>query len=140
MEPDAGSTIIGSFHVGVDPQRAADFARETGLVLRSGDVPFCYPVVWMAEPSIHAAILQECKHDNSVPFHESQNFAYVTPLSLAESYELFVTMRREAAPARLIVDATLKALDGALCGRIETMMRLVQRSDLTPAVSGEASA
>ena len=139
MEADAGSTIIGSFRVSVDPLRAADFARETGLSPRSADsVPFCYPVVWMAAPDIHAAITRECERDSSVPFHESQNFTYMTPLTLAESYELFVTMRREATPARLVVDATLKTMDGALCGRIETIMRLVQRSSLTPSASGEA--
>lgn len=124
MSPDA-PIALGPFRVRVEPARAAAYARETGA--DGASVPLCYPAVWLTEPPLLAAVRAICEAQDVVPVHESQSFAYHAPLRAGESYDLAVSMRREATPPRLTLDATVAALDGAICARIETMLRLVPR-------------
>lgn len=127
MQPDAPA-ILGPYRLRVDPERAAAYARETG-----GDgktVPLSFPAVWLMEPVLFAPVREICAALDVVPVHESQSFAYETPLTLGARYDVSVSLRREETPPRLIVDATIFALDGARVGRSETMLRLVPRAGL----------
>lgn len=122
MSPEA----LGPFRVSVDVARVQAYARETGY--EGAGVPLCYPAVWLTEPQIHAAIHEICEQEDLVPVHESQSFSYDAPLRVGESYDLAVTMRREATPPRLVLDATIATPAGAPCARLEAMLRLVPRS------------
>ncbi|MGA8172688.1 MAG: hypothetical protein WB816_17895 [Methylocystis sp.] len=116
--------------VRVDAARAAEFSRETGFDAGFNGAPLCYPAVWLTTPAIHGAIEQICARAESVPVHESQHFAYETPLRVGEDYDLSVSMRREEKPPRLVVEALLATLEGVPVGRFETLLRLVPRDAL----------
>jgi hypothetical protein len=112
----------------VDAERAAAYGREVGLTPRpDGSAPLCYPAIWLTAPDIHAAIARVCAEADSVPVHESQSFAYDSPLRIGQSYDLSLTLRREATPPRLVIQAVVAALGGEAMARIETMLRLVPR-------------
>jgi hypothetical protein len=57
--------------------------------------------------------------------HESQGFDYDKPLETGRSYDLMVVLRREEAPARLIVEGEISDLDGRRVGSLVSVMRLV---------------
>lgn len=127
MQPDATANF-GPFRLCVDPVRAEAYARETG-----GDgetVPLSFPAVWLMEPTLFAPVRKMCETLDVVPVHESQSFAYETPLAPGAHYDVTVSLRREETPSRLIIDATIFALDGAKIGKSETMLRLVPRAGL----------
>jgi len=114
----------------VDAAAAEIFARETGVGLEGDRAPIAYPAVWLAQPRLRDAIAQICAEADALPVHESQRFAYETPLRQGVRYVLAVAGRREAKPSRLVLDATLCDDAGAVVGRFETVLRLVSRADL----------
>jgi hypothetical protein len=120
------STSIGPFRLRVDPARAAAYARETGGDGKS--VPLSFPAVWLTDPELFTPVRDICAALDVVPVHESQSFAYETPLVAGESYDVSVSLRREETPPRLIIDATISALDGTKAAKSETMLRLVPRA------------
>jgi hypothetical protein len=126
----APTTGLGPFRVTVDPARAADYTRETGGAPAEGFAPLCYPAVWFALPEIRAAIVAVCEATNSVPVHESQGFAFVAPLRLGDAFDLTVQLRRDASPARLVIDALVSTPEGLPRARIDAMLRLVPRDAL----------
>jgi hypothetical protein len=130
--PDFASSVFSGppMRVGVDAKRAAEFARETGCSAQGAAAPLSYPALWLAEPRIHDAIAQVCAGADAVPVHEAQRFAYEAPLKVGGEYELAVSMRREAKPPRLVIEALLATLEGAPVGRFETLLRLVPRAAL----------
>lgn len=122
------AAALGPFPVMVDAERAAAYGAEAGLAPRAdGCAPLCFPAVWLSAPDIRAAIARVCAEADSVPVHESQSFDYDSPLRVGESYDLSLTLRREAAPPRLVIEAVVAAPGGEVCARIETMLRLVPR-------------
>jgi hypothetical protein len=131
MGSDAPATALGPFRVCVEKEREAAFRDEIGLAAnRDGAAPAAFPAVWLSLPAIRAIISQECAKAEAVPVHESQSFSYVSPLQVGESYELTIAVRRDAAPPRLVLDATVATLAGEACAHIETLVRLVPRSGL----------
>jgi hypothetical protein len=125
MPPDAPRSL-GPFRLRVDPAQAEAYSRETG-----GDaagVPLSFPAVWLTEPTLFDPVRDLCEALGVVPVHESQSFAYETPLVAGVSYDVSVAMRREETPPRLVIDATIHALDGAQVATSETMLRLVPRA------------
>lgn len=133
MRTDAPRTI-GPLRLTVDPDRARAYARETG-----GDgaaVPLGYPAVWLMEPGLAEVVNGICASLDVVPVHESQAFAYESPLIAGDSYDVTVTLRREETPPRLIADATIATTTGAQTARIETMLRLVPRAGFKDAGTG----
>lgn len=122
---------LGPFRVVVGKEREAAFRREIGFALREdGTAPASFPVVWLTSPEIHAVIARELGSENAVPVHESQSFAYEAPLRVGESYEMRVALRREPTPPRLIIEALVATLSGEPRARIETMLRIVSRSNI----------
>ncbi|WP_424361285.1 hypothetical protein [Methylocystis parvus] len=125
MQPDAPKTL-GPFRLRVDPAQAVAYSRETG-----GDgasVPLSFPAVWLTDPTLFDPVRDLCAALEVVPVHESQSFSYETPLVAGESYDVSVAMRREETPPRLVIDATIAALDGKAVAKSETMLRLVPRA------------
>ncbi|ARN81308.1 hypothetical protein [Methylocystis bryophila] len=114
----------------VDATLAEAFARETGVRLKGKATPLAYPAVWLAQPRLREKIAKICAEADALPVHESQRFTYETPLRQDVRYLLAVAARREARPARLVLDATLSDSRGASVGRFETVLRLVSRADL----------
>ncbi len=127
MPTDAPQTL-GPFRLRVDPARAQAYSREIGG--DGGDVPLCYPAVWLTDPALFTTVRELCDALEVVPVHESQSFAYERPLVAGESCDVAVTMRREETPPRLVVEASIAAADGAPVARSETMLRLVPRAGL----------
>jgi hypothetical protein len=117
---------LGPFRLRVDPARAAAYSRETGGDAAS--VPLSFPAVWLTDPTLFDSVRSLCAALDVVPVHESQSFSYETPLVAGDSYDVNVAMRREETPPRLVIDATIAALDGKAVARSETMLRLVPRA------------
>ena len=115
--------------VRIDAARAAEFAREAGFDVNHGAAPLSYPALWLATPTIHAAIAELCERADSVPVHESQLFSYELRLHFDLDYDLLVKLRREEKPPRLVVEASLATPGGAPVGRFETKLRLVPRAE-----------
>ena len=124
---------LSSLRVLVDPARAADYARETGLSLSAVEAPLAYPALWLTAPQIHDAVERICAEADCVPVHEQQRFIYETPLRAGLSYDLQVVMRREEAPPRLVIEGRVATLEGAPVARIEAKLRLVSRALLPKA-------
>jgi len=117
---------LGPFRLRVDPARAAAYSRETGGDAAS--VPLSFPAVWLTDPTLFDPVRSLCAALDVVPVHESQSFSYETPLVAGDSYDVNVAMRREETPPRLVIDATIAALDGKAVAKSETMLRLVPRA------------
>lgn len=122
--PDALS-LLGPFRFRVDPERAAAFAREIGADAAS--VPLSYPAVWIADPKLFEPVRDLCAAEGVVPVHESQSFSFSAPLQAGAAYDVTVALRREDAPPRLILDATIAA-GGETVAKSETVLRLVPRA------------
>lgn len=130
MQPDA-EKALGPYRLRVDADRAAAYAREIGA--DDASVPLSYPALWLTDPTLFTVVRELCETLDVVPVHESQSFAYETPLVSGETYDVCVTMRREATPPRLTLAATVATLAGAPVAKIETMLRLVPRAGLRSA-------
>jgi len=117
-----------AMRVAVDARRAADFAREIGADPHT--VSLAYPALWLTEPAVRAAVTRICEEADAVPVHEAQRFAYDKPLAIGAVYDLVVTLRREAKPPRLVLEASLTTPEGAPVGRCETVLRIVPRAGL----------
>jgi hypothetical protein len=135
MASEQSAAALGPFRVSVDREREAAFRREIGFAPNEdGVAPACFPGVWLSMPDVHAIIARELSGEDVVPVHESQNFSYVAPLQVGESYELNVALRREQTPPRLVVEAQVVTLEGKMCVRIETMLRIVARGQFSAGV------
>ncbi len=124
----ARETRLGPIRVRVDEDRLAAFRRETGFEERAnGVVPTCFLSVWLSSREVHGAIVRQFAGEDAVPVHESQSFHCRLPLRGGESYELLVTLRREETPPRIVMDADVATLDGDLCLRARTVLRIMSR-------------
>jgi hypothetical protein len=132
-EAAMGETRLGPFRVCADEERVARYRRETGFVESLERlVPAAFPALWLASSEIGDAIRAALAGENSVAVHESQSFRYVAPLRVGESYDLTVSLRREASPPRLALNAGVTAPGGEALVQIETLLRIVPR----PAAEG----
>jgi len=114
---------IGTFAVSASAADVSAFCRAAHLP--DGDaLPFTYPIRWLARPEVRAGLTVLVPESDLVPFHESQSFDYARPLRRETAYALAVTARREHAPERLVVAATISAEDGTVAATIETVLRL----------------
>ncbi|MBI1866873.1 MAG: hypothetical protein HYS06_01000 [Methylocystis sp.] len=127
----AQETRLGPIRVRVDKDRLAAFCRETGFKERpDGVAPICFISVWLSSPDVHSAISRQFAAENKLPLHESQSFDCRLPLRSGESYDLVVALRHEEAPPRVVVNAEVSTLQGSLCLRAETLLRIVSRGGL----------
>lgn len=127
-EPVAEELRLGPFRVVADEEHVARYRRETGFAeTLEKIVPAAFPAVWMTTPQISAAIRAALDGENALPVHESQNFRYFAPLRVGESYDLTVSLRREASPPRLVLNACLATRAGEARLHAETLLRIVPR-------------
>jgi hypothetical protein len=131
----AGEMRLGPFRVCADEERVLRYRRETGFVdSREKIVPVAFPGVWMTTSAVGDAIRDALAGEDSIAVHESQSFQYAAPLRVGESYDLSVSLRREASPPRLVLNASVTTPAGEPRLRAETLLRIVPR----PKQAGEA--
>jgi hypothetical protein len=118
--------VLGPFRFSVDAARAVAFAREIGA--DETRVPLSYPAIWIADARIFDPVRDLCAAEDIVPVHESQSFSFEGSLQAGADYDVRVTLRREEAPPRLILDSEILDLNGARVAKSETMLRLVPRA------------
>jgi len=123
MQNDQQHLSLGPLRLQVDPKRAKTYALETGGAGLS--VPLTYPAVWLAEPILLEVIQDLCRSQDVIPVHESQSFLYTLELAFGESYDLYILLKRETEPSRLIIEATIKTTTNKPVATIETILRLV---------------
>lgn len=116
---------IGTFAVRGTSAEAELFRAATGLPGGGATLPLSFPMRWLAAREIRVALTALVGHGDVVLVHESQSFSYAGPLQVDQSYELRLSMRRERAPDRLILDGAITDADGRDCAQVETILRLV---------------
>ena len=115
-------TVLGPFEVATDPAEIAAIAAAVGCA--DGSVPPTFPVVWLSAPALKAA-LRDAVGPDFLPVHESQSFDYARPLALGAACRLTAVARRENAPERLVVEASVADLSGAPVLTMRAVLRLV---------------
>lgn len=123
-----GDVLLGPFRVRVDEERAERLRRETGFAETvESVVPAAYPAVWIMSAEVGDALRGALAGEDAVPVHKSQSFHYFAPLRVGESYDLTVAIRRELAPPRLVVNATVVTVGGDVRLHAEALLRIVPR-------------
>jgi hypothetical protein len=112
---------LGPFSVRAERTKIEAYRSAT----RSGgqDVPPAFPICWLGEPEIRAAVEKAC--GTRLPLHEGQTFDYERPLEIGAEYHLRLSLTEEANPPRLALTGECRMPSGELCLRIETLLRLV---------------
>jgi hypothetical protein len=112
---------LGPFFVRTERAKVEAYRRST----RTGgqEVPAAFPICWLGEPEIRAAVEKAC--GNRLPLHEGQTFDYGRRLEIGAEYRLSLSLSEEADPPRLALKGECKTVAGELCLRMETLLRLV---------------
>jgi hypothetical protein len=110
--------------VRTDRSEVAGFLREIGGTT-GGFVPLTFPVSWLALPAVRGLILQLIGGQGFLPVHEGQSFAYEQELRIETDYVLAIEARRTAKPPRLTLKMTIATEQGEICGRSETVLRIL---------------
>lgn len=118
-------TILGPFEVATGPAEISAFAVAIGAP--ATDIPPTFPVAWLSSPGLKAA-LREAVGPDFLPVHESQSFDYSRPLGVGVACRLTAVARRESAPERLVVEASVVETAGAPILTMRAVLRLVPLS------------
>jgi len=120
---------VGVFAVSVDAGRMRDFAAAVGANA-DGSVPFAFPVSWLSNPEIRAALVAAVQGDAGssggvLPVHLEQSIALSEPLRLGEDYLLSLAI--EGPDPRRIVQITgqITARDTRAVGSLGLRLALV---------------
>lgn len=114
--------VLGPFEVAAGPAEIAAFAAAIGAP--ASDIPATFPVVWLSSPGLRAALRLAVGMDY-LPVHESQSFDYARPLVVGAAYRLTAVARRENAPDRLVVEASVAEVAGAPVVTMRAVLHLV---------------
>lgn len=129
MPPDGGARVTLGLDVVADARVVAHFPGTDGLP--SGAVPATFPIVWLADPAIRAAI-EGCAKPGEVAFHEEQTFDYRAGLEAGASYGLVAEIERLEAPARVSILGRVER-QGETLLTMRTLLRLVDGAHRTEA-------
>ncbi len=116
---------LGTFSVGATIAQAGAFRRATGQPDGGTALPLTFPLCWLSGGDLRVALVALVGHEPVVLVHESQAFSYTRALLVGQPYVLTLTVRREHAPERLVLDGAVADADGGPCARLETILRLV---------------
>ncbi len=125
-EPSEDAFIrLPPIRVRTEASEVAGFLRETGEALTGGNVPLTFPARWLALPAVRGAILQSIGGSGFLPVHEAQSFSYERELQIETDYVLAVEACRTATPPRVTLKMEVSTGEGAICARVETVLRIV---------------
>lgn len=129
MPPDGGPRVTLGLDVVADAGMLARFPGADGLP--PGAVPTTFPIAWLADPAIRAAI-EACAKPGEVAFHEEQAFDYRAALEAGASYGLVAEIERLEGPARVSISGRVER-QGKTVLTMRTLLRLVDSAPLTDA-------
>ncbi|MEA2841059.1 MAG: hypothetical protein QOF41_2389 [Methylobacteriaceae bacterium] len=112
---------LGPFFVRTERAKVEAYKRAIGAA--GQEVPAAFPICWLGQPEIRAAIEGGC--GDRLPLHEGQTFDYVRRLEVGAEYRLSLLLCEEADPPRLRLQGEVTTATGEACLRIETLLRLV---------------
>ena len=125
-EPSEDALIrLPPIRVRTEANEVAGFLRETGDCPTAGFVPLTFPARWLALPAVRGAILQSIGGSGFLPVHEAQSFSYEQDLRIETDYVLAVEACRTATPPRVTLKMAVSTGEGAICARVETVLRIV---------------
>lgn len=129
--------VVGTFEVCASTEEIHTFRQSLGVPLARTEMPFTYPMRWLAAPEVRGAILKAIgiehgpvQHDDPgrVLVHLDQKFTYHVPLNAEEAY----TMRLWLSPLHQAETVTLRAeilSGGHLCCSLMGRFALVAWPD-----------
>lgn len=105
--------------------RVLEFLRATGGQIVEDFVPLTFPFCWLSLPEVRSVVEALICRERALPVHEAQSFSYQQRLEIETDYVLDIEFSRTAKPPRLTLSATIATRQGTLCGRLETVLRIV---------------
>ncbi|SFK04920.1 hypothetical protein [Methylocapsa palsarum] len=125
----AGMFSLPPIKVRTDRAAIAAFVQSTAPL--SGDfVPLTFPFCWLTLPVIRSAILEAIGAEGVLPVHEAQKFDYERALEPDSDYQLAIEAKRSEGPPRLTLKGVVSTLQGDVCVRFETVLRIVSLAPL----------
>jgi hypothetical protein len=115
---------LGVFAVTASRADVEAFRTATGSRIGGDALPLTFPMRWLVNPDIRAAMATLVPEADLVLVHESQSFDYAVPLRIGAAYALTLQGRRKSDPDQLIVDGTIASRDGSTVATLETILRL----------------
>ena len=122
----AGPVRLPAIRVRTEPTEVAAFSRETFAAGTGDFVPLTFPFRWLTLPPIRALIVQLSGGEEFLPVHEAQSFVYERSLRTGADYVLDIAIETSEAPPRVTLKMTVAALQGEICARLETILRIVR--------------
>jgi hypothetical protein len=122
----AGPVRLPAIRVRTEPTEVAAFSRETFAAGTGDFVPLTFPFRWFTLPPIRALIVQLSGGEEFLPVHEAQSFVYERSLRTGADYVLDIAIETSETPPRLTLKMTVAALQGEICARLETILRIVR--------------
>lgn len=133
---------VGPISVKADAAEADAFRGATPLLGETGDeLPFTFPMRWLANAEIRAAATRLIGDDTGqhvLAWHESQTFDYAAPLRVGETYRLNVHMRRPPEARQIIVAAEIGPSADLVHLRMEMILRVVAIDGGAPSIRKDA--
>ena len=126
-EPGGNAPVrLPAIRVRTERSEVTGFLYETGGAGTGDFVPLTFPFRWLALPAIRRAILQLIGGDGFLPVHEAQSFAYERSLRIETDYVLAIDIERSENPPRLTLKTAVSTVEGEMCVRLETILRIVR--------------
>jgi hypothetical protein len=122
-------TSIGPLTVSADMAEARRFAKATAGQDESADeLPFTFPLRWLATPAVRAVIAQLVTRNGEtafLPLHESQTFDYAAVLRPDTDYRMIVDIHRDPENPQIVLHAEIGPDETRIHLRMDMVLRLV---------------
>ena len=144
-DADVGSPrhySIGPVTVSADAAEARTFAKATaGQNDIADELPFTFPLRWLAMPAIRAVITQLVTRNGEaafLPLHESQTFDYAAVLRPNIPYRMIVDIHREPENPQIVLHAEIGPDETRIHLRMDMVLRLVPVDAATASAASPA--
>lgn len=133
---------IARFEVVAAPGHVGGLREAVALPLEAGEtppvpqVPPTYPVIWLGNPEVRAAVRSVAGMERGLPLHFSQSVTYLAPIAVGESYALDLRWRplphRDPTRPKLEFVATVTDAAGQAIARMSSVLLVVPLIGASP--------
>lgn len=130
--PHPQGSHVGRFPVSATRPQIAAFRKALGVAesVTDPEVPLTYPVRWLAQPEVRAAILQTLGEKAGMPFawvlvHLEQKFAFLAPLRADAAYLMDLYLDPAVPPETFALHAEISDAQEGCCCRLQGRFAVV---------------